>query len=392
MRIAQVITRLIIGGAQENTILTCEGLVAAGHDVTLISGVETGPEGSLWPRAEQCGAKNVRVQSLRRNVHPLAEIRCCRELERIFRGGHFDVVHTHSSKAGILGRRAAHRAGVPFVVHTIHGMSFNRTQPPWVRAAYRALERRAARWTHKFITVADAMIDQAVAAGIAERSRFVTIRSGMETERFGPDADARRQVRKEWGVGDDDVVVGTIARLFRDKGYESLLEALPDVARECPNARFVWVGDGAHRERYVSELTRLGLRDRVHLTGLVPPEEIPRILNGFDLIAHASRWEGLPRALVQAALTEVPAVSFDNDGAPEVVEDGVTGYLAPMGSVTQLAQRVVELVRDGDLRRAMGKRARPACLERFSVGKMVEEIERVYESLAAKPGGRSVED
>lgn len=383
MKIAHVITRLIIGGAQENTILTCKGLVAAGHEVTLIAGVETGPEGSLWPRAEKCRAKIVRVESLRRNVQPRGDLRCARELERIFRDGQFDVVHTHSSKAGILGRWAAYLAGVPFVVHTIHGMSFNRTQPPWVRAAYRTLERRAARWTHKFITVADAMIDQAVAAGIAERSRFVTIRSGMETERFGPDAKTRRHVRREWGVGDDEVVVGTIARLFRDKGYESLLKALPKVASVCPNARFVWVGDGAHHDRYVAQLSRLGLRERVHLTGLVPPEEIPRILTGFDVIAHASRWEGLPRALVQAALTEVPAVSFDNDGAPEVVEEGVTGRLVPMGSVTQLAQCMIELIRDGDKRRTMGHRARPACLERFSARKMVEEIERVYEALAA---------
>jgi glycosyltransferase involved in cell wall biosynthesis len=384
MKIAHVITRLIIGGAQENTILTCEGLARRGHDVTLIAGPQTGPEGSLWPRAETFGGRLVRVDSLRREVRPLADAQCARELTRLCRAERFDVVHTHSSKAGILGRYAAHRAGVAHVVHTIHGMSFNRTQRRAIRAAYAAMERVAARWTDAIISVADAMTEQAVAAGVAAREKFVTIRSGMETVTFRKSEADRRSVRDEWGIPNDAVVVGTIARLFRNKGYEHLLAAMPAIAGADPRIRFVWVGDGANREQYLAELRRLGLRERVHLTGLVPPGDIPRLLNGFDVLVHASLWEGLARALVQASLCEVPVVSFDNDGAPEVVEDGRTGFLVPLGDTSLLADRVVRLCADEQPRMEMGRRARESCLRRFDHERMVEDIDALYRKLIGR--------
>ena len=197
MHICHIITRLIIGGAQENTLLTCRGLAQRGHRVTLIAGPETGPEGSLWSDAENAGCELITLDSMRRAVNPLRDRRARNELSSLLRKAKPDVVHTHSSKAGILGRSAAARAGVPVIVHTIHGMSFNRTQPYWLRSAYRMLERRAARHTTAFVSVADAMTDQAVAAGLAPRDRFVTIRSGMETDRYRPDAELRARIRKE---------------------------------------------------------------------------------------------------------------------------------------------------------------------------------------------------
>ena len=382
MRIAHVITRLIVGGAQENTILTCEGLARNAHDVTLIAGPETGPEGSLWPRAERFGGETLRVDSLRRNVSVMNDARCAGELKRIFRERAFDIVHTHSSKAGIIGRYAARRANVPHVVHTIHGMSFNRTQPALVRGFYAMLERRAARWTEAFVCVADAMTEQAVAAGIAPRERFATIRSGIETDRYQPNKATRSEVRARWGFQRSAVVIGTVARLFRNKGYEQLLKAMPAIAAKCPNARFVWVGDGANRNEYLAELERLNLRDRVHLTGLVPPDDIPTLMNGLDVLVHASQWEGLPRALVQASLSAVPVVSFDNDGAPEAVEDGVTGYLVPLGDCEQLGDRVTALCSDADLRTRFGAAARNKCLMEFDHQHMVDQIETLYKRLA----------
>jgi len=382
MKIAHIITRLIIGGAQENTVLTCEGLADRGHEVTLFAGPETGPEGSLWPRAERGGYRLERVSSLRRAIRPRWEWQSASALIRALRAGSFDVVHTHSSKAGILGRYSAHRAGVPHVVHTIHGMSFNRTQPPAVRALYRTLERRAARWTDAFITVADAMTEQSVAARLAPRERFRTVRSGIEVSDFRPDPALRREVRASWGIPDDAPVVGTVARLFRNKGYESVLRVLPLVARACPDVRFVWVGDGADRDAYVAAMARRGLADRLHLTGLVDPTEVPRLVGGFDVLLHASRWEGLARVLVQAALMEVPSVTYDLDGAREVVEHGVTGRLAPSGDVEALARHVQELLSDDTRRRSLGAEGRRRCLVAFDARKMVEDIERVYEELS----------
>jgi glycosyltransferase involved in cell wall biosynthesis len=241
----------------------------------------------------------------------------------------------------------------------------------------------AGRWTDALVSVADAMTDQAVAAGVAGRDKFVTIRSGMEVEAFRRSPADHAAARRQWGFPEDAIVVGTIARLFRDKGYEHLLEALPAIAAGDPRIRFVWVGDGANRGDYEVTLRRLGLRDRVRLAGLVHPREIPGLLNGFDVLAHASLWEGLARALVQASLCEVAVVSFDNDGAPEVVEDGRTGYLVPLGDTATLADRVRRLCADETLRAAMGRQAREHCLRRFDHELMVDQLDALYRRLLA---------
>jgi glycosyltransferase involved in cell wall biosynthesis len=383
MKICHVITRLIIGGAQENTVLTCQGLAAKAHEVTLIAGTETGPEGSLWQAARASGARCIELASMRRAVRLLDDWRAYSELVTLFRELKPDVVHTHSSKAGIVGRAAAKKAAVPVIVHTIHGMSFNRTQSWLPRTGYRILEKRAARYTDKFVTVADAMIQQAAAAGIASRDQMVTIRSGLEVERFAPDESIRRSVRAAWGVGDNEVVVGTVARLFENKGYEEIMAAMSCALKHVPGLRFVWIGEGAHRERYQRELDRLGLRERVIMLGLVPPGEVARLLNGFDMLVHASRWEGLPRAVVQALLTEVPAISFDNDGAPEVVLPERTGILVRLGDVDGLSEGIVRLSIDADFRRELGRNGRVHCMTEFDADRMVDQLDSLYGQLVA---------
>lgn len=381
MNICHIITRLIIGGAQENTVLTCRGLAQRGHQVTLIAGPETGPEGSLWPAAEASGCRLMRLPSMVRAVRPWSDVAARQALVRLLRAISPHVVHTHSSKAGILGRSAAAAAGVPVVVHTIHGMSFNRTQSGVVQWMYKALERRAARYTTRFVTVADAMIEQAVQAGLAPQDRFVTVRSGMVTDDFHADARERAARRAEWGIAADEVVVGTIARLFDNKGYDEIIAAMPLALRRAPRLRFVWVGDGARRPEYEARLRKMGVRDRVTLVGLVPPEDVHRYVKGFDLLVHASRWEGLPRAAVQALLCEVPVVAFDNDGAPEVVRDGVTGRLIRYGDVTGLAVAMAELAADTALRACWGAAGRQHCLRPFDWRTMVEQLEQLYEQL-----------
>ncbi len=378
MRICHIITRLIIGGAQENTILTCRGLIEHGHDVTLMAGPETGPEGSLWEDATKLGCELITVDSMRRAVNPLRDWGAQNELTALIRRLRPNVVHTHSSKAGILGRWAAARAAVPVIVHTIHGMSFNRTQPWWLRRVYRGLERRAARHTTAFVSVADAMTDQAVAAGIAPRDRFVTIYSGMETDRYAPDVEVRNRVRREWGIAPHEVVVGTIARLFVNKGYEEIISAMPAAVAQCPHLRFVWIGDGAHRSLYERQLDALGLGDRVRFLGLLRPEDVAAQINGFDMVLHASRWEGLPRAVVQGLLTEVPAVSFDNDGAPEVVIPNETGVLVPFGDTAGLTDATVTLAKNASLRRSLGEQGRTHCLARFDWRAMAKQHDALY--------------
>jgi glycosyltransferase involved in cell wall biosynthesis len=178
------------------------------------------------------------------------------------------------------------------------------------------------------------------------------------------------------------VVVGTVARLFPNKGYEQLIPAMADAARRCPNLRFVWVGDGAQAEPYRLQLTQLGLIGRVVMTGLVPPQDVPSLIAGMDVIVHASQWEGLPRVAVQALLMAKPVISFDIDGAPEVVIPGRTGILVPLNDAIALAAAIEELARDADRRATFGRNGRALCLERFDHNTMVDALERLYKQLA----------
>ena len=381
MHICHVITRLIIGGAQENTLLTCEGLRQCGHRVTLISGPTRGPEGSLVERARQGGYEFIEMPELIRAVNPWMDLRARRELCAEFRRLKPNVVHTHSSKAGIVGRFAAHDARVPLVVHTIHGMSFNRTQSWFIRRVYAWLEKMAARRSHAIVTVADAMIEQTVAAGICRREKMLTVYSGMEVGQFTPSAETRAAVRREWGVVEDDVVVGTVARLFRRKGYEQLIPIMKQSVERAPCLRFVWVGDGAQRSEYEAALEQHELRERTTLVGLIPSAEVARVLAGCDVLAHTSQWEGLPRAVVQALLMQIPAVTFAIDGAPEVVLDQKTGRVVSLNDLPAFADALGDLAANADARRRMGRAGRELCLERFDWRRMVEQLEALYTRL-----------
>lgn len=369
MRVCHVITRLIVGGAQENTLATCLGLRQRGHEVDLVIGPQTGPEGSLL---SQSGGLRVTVlEDLRREPNPWLDGRACRALMRLFRERRYDVVHTHSGKAGILGRLAARWAGVPVVVHTIHGPSFYAYQNPIGNWLFRWLEQLAAEWTTQFVSVADAMTEQYLAAAVGQPSQYVTIRSGMDLEPF-----LRIEPRRSF-------VVGKVARLFRLKGHEFLFEAAPRIVEAVPNVKFLLVGDGMYRERYERWAERLGLRERFEFAGLVPPSEIPRYVARMDVLVHLSLREGLPRALPEALAAGRPVVAFDVDGAREVCRDGETGFLIRPGDTTALADAVIRLLQDRELAGRMGARGRELVRAQFSVEKMVEQIEALYRRLIA---------
>jgi glycosyltransferase involved in cell wall biosynthesis len=379
MRIVHIITRLIVGGAQENTLLSCEGQHQRGHDVTLITGPAIGPEGSLMERAMAGGYRVEVIDEMRRAILPVKDWTTYRKL--ILRLGELkpDVVHTHSSKAGITGRYAADRAGVPAVIHTIHGLAFTASTSPLVNTFYKFLERQAAPLTTRIVTVADAMRDQSLAARVGKPEQYVTVYSGMETEAFLNPPVPREQVRRQLGLEPQHVAVGTIARLFHMKGHDDLLGMAEPLCRDFPQLRFMWVGDGLLRPMLEEQIARMGLRERFIFTGLVPPGRIPELANAMDILVHPSRREGLARAIPQGALAAKPVVTYDVDGNREGLIDGVTGHLVPAFDRTVFAVRLAELLKDEAIRREMGAKGRDFALSRFSAEKMVEELERVYE-------------
>jgi glycosyltransferase involved in cell wall biosynthesis len=389
MRIVHVITRLIIGGAQENTLLSCEGQHDRGHDVTLITGPPLGPEGSLMERATRYGYRVEVIDEMRRAILPLKDYKTYRRLVRRFRELRPDIVHTHSSKAGIIGRRAAHAAKAPAVIHTIHGLAFTASTNRLVNHVYKMLEANVAPITDRVVCVADAMRDQSLAAGVGRAEQYVTVYSGMETQPFLNPPVAREVVRKQLGLSDEHIAVGTIARLFYLKGHEDLLDIAPDLCRRFPNLRFLWVGEGLLRPQFEATIDRLGLRDRFILTGLVPPTKIPELANAMDILVHPSRREGLARALPQGQLAGCPAVTYDIDGAKEGVIDGQTGFVLPPFDKRQLGDALSNLLGDMALRRSMGEAGRDFALARFDAKVMVDSLERVYtHTLAEKNKAR----
>jgi glycosyltransferase involved in cell wall biosynthesis len=378
MKIVHIITRLIIGGAQENTLLSCEGQHRLGHDVTLITGPAIGPEGSLLERAQGLGYRVIVVDEMRRAIRPGRDFASYRAMISLLREIRPDIVHTHSSKGGILGRMAARRAKCPAVVHTVHGLAFTASTNPAINWVYKKLEKRAAPMTSRIVCVADAMREQSLAAGVGTREQYVTIYSGMETEAFIHPPVGRAEVRRSLGLSDEHLVVGTIARLFELKGHEDLLQMAPKLCGEFPNLRFLWVGDGILRGKFEAEMGRMGLRDRFVLSGMVPPGRVPELTGAMDILVHPSRREGLARALPQAGLAGIPAITYDIDGNREGLRDGVSGIVVRAFDVPKLQEAICSLVKDESLRRRMGQAGREFALGRFDAKVMVGALERLY--------------
>ena len=398
LRILHISTRLIQGGSQENTVLSCEGQAALGHEVHLAYGPIYGPEGSYFDRANDFrGPRGERiamheVPNMVRQIAPLKDWRGTRELKRLIEELRPDIVHTHSSKAGVIGRAAAwkvfnrssdHRPGV---VHTIHGPPFHKYLPGWKNAIYIASEMYAAKRCHMIVSVADAMTRQFRDAGIGCDEQFITVRSGMETEHFlNPiESETRAAMRSELGFGDDDFVIGTVARLAEHKGHDDTLDALGDELRTHPSWKLLWVGDGWWSERLLKRVDDMGLRDQVVTTGLVPQMRVGAMMRAMDVLLHPSYREGLPRTVPQALLCGVPVVASDCDGTPEACIDPAvdvahsTGRLFPVGDTGALREAVVWMYTHPDERLAMGARGRAMCSTMFSTQAMVQGLEAVY--------------
>ncbi|MFN0067321.1 MAG: glycosyltransferase family 4 protein [Limisphaerales bacterium] len=378
MRVTHVITRLVVGGAQENTVASVLGLrEKPGLGVRLLSGPTTGPEGSLEPLVAAVPGLFALVPSLVRPVRPWLDVRAYRELKRRFRAERPDVVHTHSGKAGILGRLAARAAGVPCIVHTVHGPSFGPFQGPLANVLFKAAERRAARATDHFVVVADAMKRQYLDAGIGRPEQYTRVFSGFDLAPFLAAANDPG-FRHRLGLRPEEFVIGKVARLFELKGHDELIAAAPEIVARVPHARFLLVGDGAWRGRLEAEVARRGLTPHFTFTGLVKPAEVPALMGVMDVLVHLSRREGLPRALPQALGAGRPVVAYDCDGAGEVCFEGRTGFLVAPGDLATFSARMIQLADDAALRTCLGNAGRELVRENFSVARMVDELHALY--------------
>jgi glycosyltransferase involved in cell wall biosynthesis len=366
-----VITRLIAGGAQENTILSCQALQDR-FEVLLVTGPPDGREGSLIEDARGRGIEVVVVDDLVRPVSPRRDLAALGRLRSIFESGRPDIVHTHSSKAGILGRAAAWAANVPIVVHTNHGLPFYDDQSAATRAVYWTLEKIAAGVTDRVVCVGEEMRRKSIAARLGRPDRFEVIYSGIETDHFLEASSLRDCL----GISPDVPVVGVVSRMATHKGHRFLVDAAP------PGVHLLFVGDGEEREAIERQVAERGVK--ATFAGHVPPEAVPDLIASMDVLVHPSTWEGLPRAAVQALLVGRPVVAFDCDGAREVVIDGVTGRLVPPKSVEGLSSAIRDLLGRVDRGRSLGLAGRSRVLSQFDWRQSGARLSSLYFQLLAQ--------
>lgn len=379
IKVTHILTRPELGGAQANTLHTVRHLDRRRFAPSLI----TSPDGPLAGEAAAIpDAEIVFVRDLVREIRPLTDWQAADELVRVLQALAPDIVHTHSSKAGVLGRWAARRAGVPVVVHTVHGFPFHDHQSLIARSVFVGVERVMARCTDRFICVSHADIAKGERHRIFTSERVTLIRSGIDLSACRSASGQGVALRDALGVPDDAPLVGMVACFKPQKDPVTFVRIAAEVHRELPEARFLMVGDGALRGAVEAARRAAGLDDVVLLPGW--RRDIPAVMDACDVVALTSLHEGLPRVVPEAMACSRPVVATAVDGTPELVTDGETGYLVPPGSVRMAADRIMQLLRDPDAARQMGE-AGSRRVAAFDIDAMVRRQEELYLELLGVP-------
>jgi glycosyltransferase involved in cell wall biosynthesis len=376
LRTLHVITRLTLGGSAENTVATLLALEAAGYAGSLAVGVAASDAASVHD-ARRRGVTLHDVPGLGREVGP-RDVAALVRLWRLIRAQEPAIVHTHTSKAGFIGRLAAHLAGVPAVIHQPHGHIFYGYYGPRRTAFYVALERLAARWTDRIVTLTERGIDEHLARGIGERAQYRAVPSGVPTAELRAAAPTRGVARARLRLPDDAFVVVGLGRFVPVKGFDVLVAALPTLAAAVPSTCVLLVGDGPERPALEAQAGRLGVRDRLRFTGVTP--DIGVCLAAADVLAAPSRNEGMGRALVEGMALGLPVVGGEVGGIPAVIADGETGRLVPPGDAAALAEVLVQLGRDATLCAKLGAAA-AARAEAFSSRVAHAAMRAIYDEL-----------
>jgi len=370
-KIFHVITKLELGGAQEVTLMTLERLPREQYELALI----TGPEGLLVDRASNMpDVHKFWIDSLVREVRPHKDLLSFLKLFSLFRRERPTVVHTHSSKAGILGRWAAKLAGVPIIFHTVHGFSFHDYQPLPARKVYLWLERITTKITTKTVVVSFANAEKGEKSGVFTRRDWVLCRDAIAIDRFlasGP----RRTKLQQWGIDNAKVVIGMVACFKPQKSPTDFIDVAARVLPECNNVHFVMAGDGELRPSIEARIEEHGIGGHVTLLGW--QDDMPEVYRNLDIVVLTSLWEGLPCVFSEAMASELPIVATNVDGAREAINDGENGYLHEPHDIEGMARSVIELVRNPELRRNMGSKGKARVAE-FDISTSITRLEEAY--------------
>jgi glycosyltransferase involved in cell wall biosynthesis len=382
IKILNVITLFSIGGATETVVSMAEGLKKKGYTVHVATGPNIVSEGSMYETAKGKDIPVYTFKNLRRNINPFRDLIIIIELSNFIRKGNYDIVHTHSSKAGVIGRIAAWLAGTPAIVHTVHGLPFHRYQPELKKQTFIWIEKFSSLFCHKIVAVTQTIIDTMIGYNIGNKNNYVMIRSAFDTDIYQTDGDDhKRKTRQRFGIKEDDIVIGKIARLSPLKGHKYILNSFIQISKKISNAKLLIVGNGELEYELKRFVENNNLQESVIFTGLITPEDIPGIIEIMDMLVHTSLLEGLARVLPQAIMMEKPVISFDLDGAHEVIRDGENGFLIKPQDEEQLAEKIIYLCNNPDLITKFGKFGKEFIGDQFCSSKMVEQIENLYQNI-----------
>lgn len=376
-KILHIITRFMrSGGAERNTYFTIKGLAAKQkYEIDLVIGGES----EIIPK--DLGIKIIRLNSLKRDIHPVSEIKALYQLYKLIKEGKYHLVHTHQSKAGMLGRLAAKLAGTPIIVHTLHGPFFSPSFPSILRWIFILLEKFSARYTDWFISVGENLRDYYLKAGIGKPEKYSVIRSGMNLEKFRQatklSEEKIKEIKKSLGLNSQAPIVGMVASLELRKGYEDAIQVAQELIKRYPKVKFLFVGSGSFRSKLEKKVKDLGLEHSIIFTGY--REDIEKIMMTFDVLVSTSPREGLSQILVQGAILGKPMVSFNVLGAREMIKGN--GFIVPIRDTKAMAQKLDYLLSDLKRAKMMGEKGKNLVNEDWEIETMVKKINQLYQDL-----------
>ena len=397
-KVLHIITRLDKGGSAENTLLTILGLSKERYDMTLIKGASL--ESTMSDEERRANEKDLKkisdsgvsvitIDELVRKISSLNDLRAFIKLFLVIRNGKYHIVHTHTSKAGVLGRWAAWFCRTPVIIHTPHGHVFYGYYGRFVTQIFKIMERVTALVTDRIITLTDREKQEHINFKIAPPEKFITIHSGVDTKRFFEIAVAdTKRLKMEFNIPDDFMIIGTVGRLIGIKGHKYFIQAAHKVIKSLQPSefkiqnyigiKFIIVGDGPLMTYLKREANLLGISDSVIFTGW--RADVPAVMSVFDIFVLPSLNEGMGRVLVEAMLLKKPIIASNVGGIPDLIRNGENGILIPPASPDKLAEAIIDLIKSKDKRNRMGERGR-FIAESYSDKAMVEEIENLYEEV-----------
>lgn len=376
IKMAQVITRLDWSGAPDILEIICSRLDSSVYDITLIYGPTRWPTAKTKEFLERFRGRSIIVPSLKRDINFIDDLASLLKLYIIFSREKFDIVHTHTAKAGFIGRIAARLAGVRLIVHTPHGHDFYGYFGSIGSGFVVILERIAAAFADKIAALTDIEKKDMLRYRICHSCKIEVVKSGMDFSAFEKKNADNIKKRAELNIEPDDIVVGAISRLENIKGIEYFIDSAKIVLGVIPMARFLIVGEGSLRSNLEERAKRLGIRDRVIFTGW--REDVPKIMMILDILVLTSLNEAVGRVLIEAGAAGKPVVAAAVGGVPDIVKNGETGILVPPGDSEEIARAVIELLKDEKKRHAMGRAAAEWARSSFDEKKMMDGINNIY--------------